>query len=377
MKKKILMFAHDPGGVNAIFSLMKYFSNDKFTLLLYAKGNAIDRFADYGYNAKNIEDEIEGPIIIRNLVKWIQYNGFELVITGTSALDYTEKFLWKACQNLNIDSIAILDQWVNYGIRFSKYSMKQIEQYKKNKQISYVPNKIVVMDNYSKQQIINEGIQEERILVFGQPYFEYLFNYSQKENQKKFLITKNEFKIHNNELVITYISEPIMLSYPKLYLGYDEKTIFDSLKEALEKLVIYKNQKVCLIVKIHPREDSISYNDIVNDFNNDDIRIIIDQDNNIFDIIMVSDLICGMSSMALLEAKILQKPIISIQIGLNKENAFILDYLGIEKSVLNKISLEKKILEKLYCFNDEGNLPFELHGATLLSKYVEELLWQS
>ena len=66
------------------------------------------------------------------------------------------------------------------------------------------------------------------------------------------------------------------------------------------------------------------------------------QQSNLFDLIQQSNVVCGMSSMALIEAVILKKDVISIQIGLNKENPFILDVLGILKSIENYSDLYDK-----------------------------------
>lgn len=59
------------------------------------------------------------------------------------------------------------------------------------------------------------------------------------------------------------------------------------------------------------------------------------------------DVVCGMSSMFLLEALICNKDILSIEIGLQRENPFVLDRLGISKSILTEEELFQK-LEKLF-----------------------------
>ena len=50
-------------------------------------------------------------------------------------------------------------------------------------------------------------------------------------------------------------------------------------------------------------------------------------------------MVCGMSSMFLIEAAIMDVPVISLQIGLKRDNPFVLDRTGVVPSILAASSL--------------------------------------
>jgi hypothetical protein len=91
----------------------------------------------------------------------------------------------------------------------------------------------------------------------------------------------------------------------------------------------------------------------------------------------VSDLICGMSSMFLIESAVLGKTIISMQMGLNRENPFILDKIGAVKSVLNKKALEDKIMKSILEYEFD-NFKFEIQNGAInnVINFMEAIICQ-
>jgi hypothetical protein len=329
--KKILLLACDPGGANTVAPLFTPLNNAGFQVKLFGKNSALDRYKIIGVSGVDISEFIAGSYF-ESVLNFVKTQGPDLVVTGTSAEDFTEKYIWKACEQLNIPSFAILDQWINYGIRFSKYKLSEIELYNKNKEHSFMPSKICVMDDYAKQKTVLEGIDFARVVVTGQPYFDWLASN----------IAINPNKQSDSSKTILFVSEPISQSCGK-YLGYTEKTIFDELVKVLQKISSENNTKTNVLIKPHPREDSAYFERFMenNKFENLVFKVV--QRSNFFELIQQADLICGMSSMALLEAIILKKNVVSIQIGLDKESPFILDILGILKSIKNNCDLYDKI----------------------------------
>ena len=61
-----------------------------------------------------------------------------------------------------------------------------------------------------------------------------------------------------------------------------------------------------------------------------------------------SDLIIGMSSMFLIEACLMGKPLLSVQIGLNKEDSFILSRLKATRTILTYEELKKHLHEAIF-----------------------------
>jgi hypothetical protein len=343
--KKILLFARDPGGANTIMPLIEPLKDRGYEVLVFGKDVALIRFAANNIEAKDITKEM-GGINEVNISNFIKVKRPNFIITGTSADDMTEKYLWKEAEKLKIPSFAIIDQWLNYGIRFSRYGVDKMEEYLKRKEFDYLPTKILIMDDLAKKEAIEEGLPAERIIVSGQPYFEYLKNkkFDQKVLQK--IKTKNNIK--SGEYIIVYASEPIRKTYGESsttdhFWGYDEISVFKCLYKAMLIASEKFNKKIKLIIKPHPKEDLDHYNELIFSLKKGSITIKLDKESDSQYLIKLADLVCGMSSMFLLESYLLGKATISVQIGLNKKNPFVLDRIGIVKSILNQQELNSKI----------------------------------
>lgn len=340
LDKKVLLFSRDPGGANTIIPLVSKLEQ-KYEVLLFGKDIALQKYEQNQLSFQDIKKEYNN-INIDSMKSFLKKYNPDFIITGTSADDNTEKYLWKAGEALDIPSFAILDQWVNYGIRFSKYSVSQAAEYQKNKIHSFMPTRILVMDKYAKREMLLEGIPEEKILVSGQPYFDCFIEQMEKINQDMVLKCKEIIKSENNP-VIVFVSEPICKTYGenRNYWGYTEETIFQEFHTALKKVTEQLHQKVKVLIRPHPKEELEEWNDRLE--NTKYISYEIDKDLDGKVVIKMADIICGMSSMFLIESVLCNKNIISIQIGLKKENPFVLDRKGVIKSILSGEELERKM----------------------------------
>lgn len=331
----VLFFARDPGGANVIIPVYKKMEG-KYQRLIYAKEFAYERIKKEGIPVINIKEECGDKE--EDIVYFLKRTNPQILITGTSLNDYTERYLWKAAEELGIKSYAILDQWMNLGIRFSDYNYDEIEKYRKNRVHPFLPSRILVMDELAKESIVQDGIDEKRIAITGQPHFDVICDmYEQaKESYDK--------KCWN----IVFASEPISHDYDSdstehLYWGYNERTIFTSLYKCVMKLGDKYGIKSRIIIRPHPREDKKNWNYIISEYSNENMIIECNDRDDSFSILKSMDVVCGISSMFLLEAFICKKDVISIEIGLRQKNPFILDQMKICKSVLD----EEKLLCKL------------------------------
>ncbi len=161
--KKIILFSRDPGGANCIIPLCQPLKDLNCNVSLYGKDIALKKYAEYGLDGIDILNHIKN-IELDEIEMFINKEKPDLIITGTSADDMTEKYLWKVCEKLDIPSFAIIDQWINYGLRFSKYGVSDINAYQSNKIFDYLPLKIFIMDEMAKVEAIKEGLPEEKLL---------------------------------------------------------------------------------------------------------------------------------------------------------------------------------------------------------------------
>ena len=335
MKKRLLLFARDPGGANVIMALIPELSK-KYQILVYGKDVALEFFKKEDIEAKDMETSI-GEITIENLEEFLKQNQIDVVITGTSADDNTEKYLWKAAEHLSIVSMAILDQWANYGVRFSKYSVSELDSYKKEMSHDYIPTRICVMDAYAKKKTIEEGIEEGRIWVTGQPY---LAKFAQEVHQVS-VEEQGEYRsrfVEENEKLMIFASEPIGKIYGETCepWGYTEATVFKEFRRILVELAEKEKCKVSVVIRPHPKEDMEQWKTRLE--NSSYVKFYIDRSATQKVVIRSADLIVGMSSMFLLESVLCQTPIISLQMGLKPQcdNPFILQKIGLAESAVTR-----------------------------------------
>jgi len=347
MKKKIFMFSRDPGGTNTIIPLFRPLQERGYEVILYGKDVALKIYRQSGLDANDIAEYVSefGKAEIQEFIEKINP---DCIITGTSIEDFTERYLWKASEKLNIPSFAILDQWINYGIRFSKYGAYNSDIYKDDRVHPFLPMKILVMDEIARREAIKDGLEPKRIEITGQPYFETLMQKVDQITQSAIQDIRKKLNVEEDDFVITFASEPVSVDYRgnidgQDYWGYNEKTIFKELIKAIVHIVPEFKRGISIVIKLHPREGKKNYCEVIKNLKSNNVKVTIVESFDSYSLITASDLVCGMSSMFLIEAVVIGKPVISIAIGLNRENPFVLDRIGVLKSELSNEELQDKL----------------------------------
>ncbi|MBX2860043.1 MAG: alpha-2,8-polysialyltransferase family protein [Vampirovibrio sp.] len=329
---KILLFAHDPGGANTIIPLVQPLQEAGYIPMLYGKRFALEKYRQAELEGVTLEADTEEDLTI-----FLKEHQPHLLITGTSANDMTEKYLWQAARSLNIASMAVLDQWMNYGIRFSAHGMDTLQHYQENPQHPYLPDTLCVMDAFAKEEMTAAGLPKARIEITGQPYFQHLRQSVANLNREAI---RARLGVTPEERLLVYVSEPIELCQgASTPLGYTEKTIFQALLNTLAQLDNQLTSPVCLLIKGHPKESREAYQEYINENTLKHIRIQLDDGTTPWEVVAASDHLIGMSSMLLIEAAICDKPITSIQIGLSQPNPLVLCRQGILQPILDESTL--------------------------------------
>jgi hypothetical protein len=363
MKKTVLLFSRDPGGANTIIPLIEPLKKKGYDLRIFGKDYALKKYDEAAIANFNIIEHIHG-IELKNIELFLSKENPDCIITGTSGDDFTERFIWKSAEKLGIPSFAILDQWINYGIRFSKYVLSELNKYKEDKILRYLPSKILVMDEYSKQEAIQDGLPPARMETVGHPHFQALSEKKKTITKERIDELRNSLTVGSSDYMITFASEPVEADYDKedsaqLSWGFTEKTIFKELMEALKIVSGTTGRGICVVLKLHPRENPNSFSALIETYEVDPIRVVIPDNLDAHTLMAASDIICGMSSMFLIESIILDKPVISILIGLQRENPFVFDRRGILKSVLNRNDLIQKLKTMILDNEDTAKCNFE------------------
>lgn len=346
---RLLLFARDPAGANVMIPVIKELMLcNHYEVIVYAKDFALKRIKNEGINAVDICNVCD-CVNYDNIFGFVQKLHVEGIITGTSLNDYTERYLWKAASQLGIYSCAIMDQWINFGIRFSPYDYSGEETYRENHIHPYLPTRIIVLDQYIRSRMIEDGIQKELISVCGSPHFDTVIK--KYQNAVQTINEKEEVK------KILFASEPVSIDY-QMYWGFTEKTIFQSLYACIVRLSNELDIKIEIIIRPHPREGEENWKYEIPKYENDSISVKIDSKTDSFELMKNADCVCGMSSMFLIESAICKVPIVSILIGLKQESPFIFDRIGIYKSMMNEHDLYNELRSLLR--GNSQTIPFEI-----------------
>jgi len=302
----------------------------------------------------------------------------DLVLVGTSS-QQSEKSKFVIEQSVNISakklgikSLAVLDFWMGYVRRFSDVFTGE--------RFKYLPDKIAIMDETAREEMLKEGFDDNLLVITGNPYFDDLpqkaadFSETDKATIRQkiglaadFLMFFASSSFKNNQKVC----------------GYWDLKIIKIIAETMDSLPTDKKQKTGLVLRLHPRTPEADRNEIeeyLKKFPENRIKIVKDISSQ--ELILASDLALTPDSTVAVESVYLGKPCLSLQPGLKIKDELIVSRKGIIpagysendcRNLLAKAIQDKEflrgILEKEATFRTDGqatkrviNLVYEMLG---------------
>lgn len=264
-KKPICVAAHDAGAANIIAGIIEKIPSEALTLSV--DGAAIKIFENYFPNLKNVDLSLA-------------IAGANTLLSGTSGTSNHEHHARKLAKQAGIESIAVVDHWVNYSLRFERNGA------------IVLPDEIWVTDEYAKKIAENEFLQTP-IVQIPNHYLE-----SALLKIAPVSPTKNSFKI-------LYILEPITQKWGNSgVLGE-----FQALNYFLESVpILFSNQNIEVILRPHPSEKPEKYKDWVDSLppkysnGKHTLNVRIDHYQSLTDLISWSQIVLGCESYALVIA---------------------------------------------------------------------------
>lgn len=372
-----MFFSRDPGSANCLVPVYQKLQNiSRIQADIWNKDFVYPQYKKAGIVVYDIGVAV--PLINESSIyDFLIKENYYMVVTGTTCYDPkdTDKLLWKAARKRGIYSIAILDQWSNYQCRFTMMRKKLSEE----KMV--FPDIICVMDEYARNELVLVGVPLDRIVVTGQPYFETALNNQQKITESQKAILHKKLHIQHNDKIIVFAAEAREdLDEDASYWGYTDDTIFAELLKGMHAIASrHKDMSFVILIKIHPRSvdgvDSLFNVLIKKEKLPDNVRVAVIRDILPQLLIGISYLVLGTTSMLLIEAAIARKPYASIQIGLRREDEFILTKMKLSKTILSKeklLSFLKDILIKEK--KPVKNFPFVHHATQNIIGIIKRML---
>ena len=372
--RRILIFSRDPGGTNAIMPLIEPLRTLGNEVSVYGKDAALSIYRKLNMDCSDICD-VNPSGTQEEANEFVRRASPDLIVTGTSSEDFTERHLWKAAEKAGITSFAVLDQWTNYRLRLISEADDPMTGRPASPLI--VPSYFFIMDEFARKEMCELGIDRERLVVSGQPFFDYIRKTGERFGTGEIERLRRELTGTQGGLVFVFASQPIASIHRKNgmaedYWGYTETTVLKSVVRCLSKLTEEMAVKVTLVIRLHPKDESNVYQDALATSSNS-IRVVVDRETDSSLLLKAADLIIGMFSMLLLEAAILDKRFISVQIGLKRENPLIFDRMGLMRSILTEKELEETLRGILNGENRQGpNLKFKFGATERIVKYLED-----
>ena len=333
MQLNFLFIAGDMGGNNFLFPVKEKIEN---------YGHRVDYFygiklAEYLKRKSTINKRFK--VINEKMLGGLFKNGdnssYDIALISVSRDTTIEKRAIKLAREAEIPVITPIDTWSCFKDRFSDIKEGDL----KNK-YSYLPDHILVVDKNAKKFAIEDGVPEEKIIITGSPHLEGIlkskFNTVVPERKR---LLRNEFGISVKKKVILFISEAFAqyrdensFDYP----GYNQYEVLgDVLKVAKSEI-----PNAFIILKLHPFEKQFEFkkSELLSTFEHLETLTM-----KVEDCIEMADIIIGMKSMALIEAVLAGKHVISYQPEAEKEDDFIGNRLDLTQGCYNKEELKKSI----------------------------------
>jgi len=288
---------------------------------------------------------------IKNIIKKISP---DLLLTGTNAVDSIEFEFVKYSKENKIKTISFIDNWNKIKERFYFYNMQ------------ILPDKILIGDNYYRYYCKKADIPNKLLINTGFPYFQYLY--------EKYKIYNNKNKKNNSLLQICFFSQPLQFTTTDSinYFGFTENIVLSAIIDVLNDFSNSYKIKIKLNIKLHPRfyfeslkniEDILKKNRINKYL---DVRI---TNSNELTLMLKNNIITGMFSTALLEAAILNKPVIGCLFNYNKS---VINFKYFNRYYLN-VDTKNKFYNLLKDYYNEDREKFYKNSNNLRKLYSNSI----
>jgi hypothetical protein len=250
-----------------------------------------------------------------------------------------EKPFFAAARQLGIPSLAVLDHWMNYRLRFAN----------EKGELLYTPDRIAIMDEQARQEMIAEGLDADRLVVTGQPAFDELAAFRQAATLEHRENIRQLLGVVPAERMVLFASEPISTmcgtepSQP-LYPGYTEQSVLGALVTALQRIARRRAEGIVLVVRPHPLEKLESLPHSIDG----PLRLVLDGRGKGRDVVRAADLVTGMTTVLLVEACLLGCVVLSLQPGLRLADALPTNRWGASRGVYREEEMEATLTDLLF-----------------------------
>lgn len=325
--KKIVLICHDPGGYDVIHPVYEKLKSS----------NEACCFFPIGPSKKMAGEGLECSELLVKIKTMIKSDELGMLVTGTSWGNDIEVKCIELCNSNGIPTVAVLDYWSNYKMRFC---YQDCEKY-------VFPTKYFVMDEIAYREAVEDGIDANILEITGSPGLD------------KYIAISKEKRASNakKDGDILFLSDPISELYGTS-LGYTEESVFLDILDVCNVL----GRKIN--IKFHPKDNEY----MRKKYSSYEVA------GNLDDVVPKFDLAIGMSTMALLHSYFWGVPIISYQPGLIGKDMCITNILGITNRIDSKEELKELLAGKVSGGGKENRKPLIWEDGKSTDRVCERLI---
>src|SRR3989344_7004386 len=365
MVKRILAVTHDTGVANVLFRpILKLNEEKKLETIILSEGLSRNVFDAQQIKYKTLQDYGLSEINEGNVDAVIDKENPDLILTGFSEGVMLEKYSINNAKSRGIISFTVLEGYTNYLKIVSDNELEYL--------FMYMPDYICIMDNFILEEMLKLKFDRNKLILTGNPYFDDLITLKNSFNEEDLRKIRNELNIDENSYLITFFSQAIKKVLDKnseqRSRGYNELDVLSMLESSLHELNI---ENLNLLIKLHPKEDMETTHSAFSGKLN---RIIFDKEYNSRKIMVVSDLVTGMFSTALIESVYLDKDVVSIQPNITVQDTLVMNKLGLIVPVYNQENLKPTLEKVVYDKNFKEELKQKRYNIKLDGRETERVI---
>lgn len=306
---KIVALTADPGGAAVLSPLIRGLESRGYLVETWAKGSGSERLRQEGIEALAMPTWEAVP------EAWMEERGASLLLTSATSLprvDLSERWAWLAAAALGVPSIALVDSWQNYSLRFAGPEPGH--------PFMAFPDLIGCPDALAQEEMEAAGLPAPRLRAWGHPGLDRFIESFQPLDRPEFW--KQE-PGRRDILQVLFVSEAIAEHFGR-DRGYDQHDCFRELAAWLQAC----EEPLNLLIKLHPKESRIGHEAWFADLHPRH-RVLTLEGLSPLEAVGLADVVVGMTSVLLVEAHAVGKPVISLQPGLQGEDPFVLSRRGL------------------------------------------------
>lgn len=311
----LLYFSRDPGGTNQLIALYERAQEGSVPAgvglegpsAVLAKDHAVARWRDAGHAAEDwssLAIPADGEARDAAIAALLEARGVTRLVTATSDVeDDTDLALWRIGAERGIPSTVILDHWANLAQRFVDRQGRRI-----------VPELLLAPSAGVAEHLVEDGIAAERIRTVGDLHLERLARLHAVDPAARAALRAAWGAGEGSDVVLfasECVAEMAALGRPS---PYDEFAAVEGLladlaaRRTLGPLALDPARTV-VVLRPHPRDAAGKYDRYRRE---DGPRVVVSADGAADLAIASCDLVVGMDSTLLYEARALGAPVLSL-----------------------------------------------------------------